>query len=132
MQLCSEQLLLAVINQTSFHLYLNVVNLSAMKLSDVKNFHVKEIVFMYHSWLPEDYQTPESTHLSSGWYDQIGQQTAIVANKDTLVNLCRLFRYLEEIQQTTKEDCETKHCNFAGGVFGLCSWSIDSSNKVIN
>ena len=51
---------------------------------------------MYHDLRPEGYQPPDSTHLSSGWYDQASQQMATAAKNGTSTNFYRCFtRYLK-------------------------------------
>ena len=94
-RLCDANIPTCKLDQTFFYRCLSAVSQGCRPRSPIKDDNFRASVDLYRSWHPEGYSPPNSSHLSSGWFQCASQQMAVNASNSITSTLYRRFmKYL--------------------------------------
>ena len=95
-RMCESQKPVPKLDQSFFYGCLSAVSVASRQKAVVSDVLLRETLTEYMSWRPPGYQPPDSTHLASGWYQNISLQMATNVKNSTSTMFYRRFaRYLK-------------------------------------
>uniref|UniRef100_K3X2S8 Uncharacterized protein n=1 Tax=Globisporangium ultimum (strain ATCC 200006 / CBS 805.95 / DAOM BR144) TaxID=431595 RepID=K3X2S8_GLOUD len=97
-RLCEEGSQTPILDHSFFYGFLSAMSVSNRpKTAAIKNESFMRSDTQYKSWRPRDYKPPNSSYLSSEWYQQASMQMATNATNAASLNFFRRFkRYLQQ------------------------------------
>ena len=95
-RMCSASLPVPKLDQSFFYGCLSAVSSASRQKQTITNILFRQSVAEYLSWRPQNYRAPDSTHLASGWHQDISlQMVTNTKNSTSTMFYKRFMRYLK-------------------------------------